>query len=547
MKLDGDKEFTNISLAGLMGSGKTTIGKYLARQLKKTFVDTDLVIEEREGRSINDIFSENGEAYFRKLEADVINEFLKKEDQVISLGGGAIVSDDNRNTLKDNSILITLVAEPKDLAQRVARRKTRPLLNESKDQLKKLEELWGERKDAYHDSHICIDTTGKSINSLSQELMKSLGLKRPKVQELEVNIGRPDFNYKILYKDLSRLNIDSLKPGKQVLVVSQEPIAKHYLDMVVEKLSGAYTVNTMIIDNGEDAKNFFTYQLILQKLLSLNFERKDTLVALGGGVVGDIVGFAASTFYRGINYVQIPTTLLSMIDSSVGGKTAINVPEGKNLIGSFYQPHMVHIDVANLKTLPNKEFKSGLGELVKYTLLGEKWDSDLGDVFYDFVMNNIDNILDREEETLSQIINHCLRIKAGIVSADETEKGLRAHLNLGHTFGHAIEEVTKYSRYSHGEAVAIGLVCACYMSEDLAYFKPTHTKKVIDMLKALNLEYSIPADIKTSDLLKAFKYDKKSENGKPAFILPKSSIGRVETIPDLDLRFAMRAMERNRA
>lgn len=546
VKLKLKKENKNITLTGLMGCGKTTIGKYLAHQLKKTFIDTDALIEEKEERTIPEIFEQDGEAYFRKVEKETIEEVLKNSDQVVSLGGGAIVDDESRELIKEHSSLITLIADPKDLHARVKRRKNRPLLKDEKSQLKTLEKLWETRKPAYMDSHFQVRTTDKSINQISLEIMRLVGVKKPKIQEQEVKISRGDFKYKIYFKDLFRLNIDSLNPGKQILIVSQEPIAKHYLPIVEEKLQQGYQVNTMIIENGEDAKNFFTYQLILQKLLSLNFERKDTVLALGGGVVGDIAGFAASTYYRGINYIQVPTTLLSMIDSSVGGKTGINVPEGKNLIGSFYQPHMVHIDVNNLKTLPDSEYKSGLGELVKYTLLGLNWDEELGDSFFDFVFNHVDEILERDTDFMNQVINHCLKIKAGIVAEDETEKGIRAHLNLGHTFGHALEEITKYQRYSHGEAVAIGIMCSCYLGEELGYFKEHQTERVKELMKNLGLNYKIPEDIKTVDIIKSFQYDKKTEGGIPKFIIPKATIGRVEIVPKIPEATIKRVIERNR-
>jgi shikimate kinase/3-dehydroquinate synthase len=541
------KESFNIALTGLMGSGKTTVGKYLADNLKKTFIDTDQIIEEKEGKTISQIFEENGEDYFRHLEARLIEEiFSTGKDLVVSLGGGAIVNSASRKIIKDNARLIALIADPNDLHQRIKRRKSRPLLNESKNQLETLNALWQERKEAYYDSHIQIVTEGKTINSIGIEIIQNLNLSKPKVQEQEVKISAKHKAYKIYFKDLYRFSLAPLKAGKKVLVISQEPIAKHYMDILLEKISSdGYEVSTMVIDNSEEAKNFFTYQLILQKLLSLNFGRKDTLVALGGGVVGDITGFAASTFYRGINYVQVPTTLLSMIDSSVGGKTAINVPEGKNLIGSFYQPHMVHIDAQALNSLPDREFKSGLGELVKYTMLGSAWDELLGDHFFDYVNLNAETILEKDLILLNDLINHCLRIKAGIVAEDEQEHGIRAHLNLGHTFAHALEEVTKYKEFTHGEAVAIGLACACYLSEELGYIKRSATKKVLDLMKSLGLNFTIPKEIKVEKILAAFKYDKKSINGVPNFILPKGHIGRVEIVSNIDSQLIINAIKRN--
>ena len=541
------KESFNIALTGLMGSGKSTVGKYLADHLKKNFVDTDKIIEQREGKTISQIFEDNGEDYFRKLEADLIKEiFTDAKDLVVSLGGGAVVNTKSRELIKEHSRLVALIADPHDLHQRIKRRKSRPLLSESKNQLEVLTDLWKERKEAYYDSHIQITTEGKSINAIGIEIMNNLEVSKPKVQEQEVRIKTSERAYKIYFKDLYRFTLAPIKPSKKVLIISQAPIAKHYLDILLEKITtDEYEASTMIIDNGEEAKNFFTYQLILQKLLSLNFERNDTIVALGGGVVGDIVGLAASTFYRGINYVQIPTTLLSMIDSSVGGKTGINVPEGKNLIGSFYQPHMVHIDSSNLLTLPDREFKSGLGELVKYTMLGSQWDVLLGDNFYDFVNMNADQILEKDQSILNEVISHCLIIKAGIVSEDEHEKGVRAHLNLGHTFAHAFEETTKYKVFTHGEAVAIGLVSACYLAEELGYIKRSATKKVTDLLEKFNINYKIPKDLKLESILGAFKYDKKSVNGVPTFVLPKGHLGRVEIFSNLDSELIIKAMQRN--
>jgi 3-dehydroquinate synthase len=394
------------------------------------------------------------------------------------------------------------------------------------------------------DSHHQIDTTGKSVNIVSTEIMKALGIKKPKVQEQAVVIPRENFSYKIYFKDLNRINLSTLATGKKILIVSQEPVAKHYLGILEEKLQQDFELHTLLVEDGEKAKNFFSYQLVMQKLLSLNFERKDTLVALGGGVVGDLVGFAASTYYRGINYIQVPTTLLSMIDSSVGGKTAINVPEGKNLIGTFYQPHMVHIDVNNLKTLSEKEYRCGLGELVKYALLGARWDVLLGDDFFDFIKANAEDIVDRNSDVMLQVIDHCLKIKAGIVAEDETEKNIRAHLNLGHTFAHALEEVTKYQVFSHGEAVAIGIVCSCYLSEYLGTWDSEQTNEIIDLMKSLGLQYQIPEHLENSAIIKAFKYDKKNEGGMPKFIIPKTYIGWVDIVSNIDTALITKVLER---
>ncbi len=536
---------SNIALTGLMGSGKSTIGRHLAHMLKKKFVDSDELIEEQESKTINQIFAEVGEDGFRKIEAQIIKKILEEDNQVISLGGGAVVNPKQRALIKDSASLVSLIASPQELYDRVKRRKNRPLLKDT-DQLAKLEELWKIRKPAYYDSHLQIETESKTIGAITIEIMKKLGLKKVKTTELIVEINRNKVAYPIVFRELNKLDLTKLNPKGQVLIVSQPNIAKLYLKEIKDKLSQNHKVHSMLIDDGEDAKNFVTYQLILQKLLSLGFERKDTLIALGGGVVGDLVGFAASTYYRGIHYVQIPTTLLSMIDSSVGGKTAVNVAEGKNLIGSFYQPHLVHIDVSTLDSLPEREFRSGLGELIKYALLGYDWDHLIGDGFFEYIKVHSDEIINKDRDALIDVIEHSLRIKSGIVSQDETEKGIRAHLNLGHTFAHAIEELTKYQRYSHGEAVAIGIVCAMYMAEELQVFKPKYTTKVLELMQKLKLEYKVPKDIKTKDIISSFKYDKKVEFGNLRYIVPKASLGKVDIVSNVDLDLVRNAIDRNR-
>ena len=544
----------NIALTGLMGSGKSSVGKALAKLLQLKFVDTDALIEAKEGQSINKIFSERGEKYFRDLESKIIEEVCDEENQIISLGGGAVVNKKNRALIRKNCKLVALVADPKDLYERVKRRKDRPLLNQGEDQLLTLERLWLERKPAYYDSDLQLETSGKSIDSVANEIISLLKLSAPKTEVLKVDIPRKNAFYSIRFADLPSLNlgennIDKLKLGKQILILTQAPVAKHYLQTVVKQLSHDFKLHTLIIEDGESAKNFFTYQLIIQKLLSLKFERKDTLIALGGGVVGDLAGFAASTYYRGIHYIQIPTTLLAMIDSSVGGKTAINVPEGKNLIGTFYQPNLVHIDVDNLQTLSDREFKSGLGEMVKYALLGAKWDPLLksSESFLNFIAVNTRAILSKDHDVLKQAIEHCLRIKTQIVIEDETERNLRMYLNLGHTFGHAIEELTQYQQFSHGEAVTMGIICACYLSEELGCLKPGHTDKVINLMENLSLNYRIPSELKTKDIINSFKHDKKIEAGISKFVIPKSRIGKVDVVAGVDMNLVKKAIDRNRS
>ncbi len=536
------EEGENISLTGLMGSGKSSVGRTLARLLKRQFIDTDYVIEKEEGKSITEIFAKDGEDYFREVEKRVIKEALNNKGAIVSLGGGAIVNDESREYIKSHSKLITLVASPEDLIDRVKRRNTRPLLQDV-DQAAKLKQLWKERKKAYLDSHLQIDTAQKEIDEIAEEIIETLGIKKVTNHCITVKLDREPNKYNIRFKKLSQLNLSALNLGKKILIVSQEPIAEHYLNKVKDILKAQFNVSTLKIENGEEAKNFFTYQVIIQKCLDNKLERNDTILALGGGVVGDISGFAASTYMRGINLIQIPTTLLAMIDSSVGGKTAINVSEGKNLIGTFYQPTKVVIDVGLLKTLPDKEFKSGIGELIKYALLGSKWDILLGESFMSFIARNSEKFLKKDRQILQDTIEHCVKIKANIVAQDETEKGLRAHLNLGHTFGHALEELTEYKRYSHGEAVAIGTMCACLLAEKLKQIKKSDLERVKRLMNDYKLDYALPKDIDIGKMIEAFSRDKKVQDGKVRFVLPCRKLGRVDIFTDIDNKLLIETLE----
>ena len=543
-------EKENITLTGIMGAGKSSVGSKLAKYLRRKFIDLDSFIEKKHGKTIKEIFESEGEETFRNYERAAIQDVLSNNNLVVALGGGAIVNEENRKLVRSRSKLITLLADIETISQRVEHKTHRPLLKGT-NQKDTLVELWESRKDIYMDTDLQICTMDKNVDQFAKSIISELGFEEIAYGRLNVEIPRNSRSYDILFDDLLKIhpNLKRLKLGRKVLILSQSGIPEQFLNRLKSALQYHYEIHTLTLDDGEKNKNFFSYQLIMQNLLSHKFERKDTIISLGGGVVGDLGGFAAATYYRGINYVQVPTTLLSMIDSSVGGKTGINVPEGKNLIGAFYQPNLVFIDVAHLETLPEKEFKSGLGELIKYALLGRQWDSliieDENDTFFDFIDRNHQAIKDRDPEILGQIIRHCLQIKANIVINDERESGVRMHLNLGHTVGHALEEVTNFERYSHGEAVAIGIVCACYLSEQIDIFSHLHTNKVIELMKSFDMDYQIPEDIDLNALMESMKRDKKVEQGQLKFILPRERIGSISTIKDIAPKLVKKALKRN--
>jgi len=315
--------------------------------------------------------------------------------------------------------------------------------------------------------------------------------------------------------------------GEKVLIVSNQVVAPLYLETVQNSL-GNKSVHQVIIEDGEVHKSRESFFKIVDYLVENNFRRNDTLIALGGGVIGDLSGFAAASFQRGMNLIQIPTSLLSQVDSSVGGKTAINHRLGKNLVGAFYQPSAVFIDVNTLDTLPDREYYSGFGEVVKYALLGE---SNIRDI----LIKQTDDLLSRNKQVLTDLIYYCCQMKAVIVAKDEKEKGERALLNLGHTFAHALETLTAYNYYLHGEAVSVGLLMALSLSAEKELINIEKVSCYESLLKQLNLPVKIRPKIEIAAFLSAMQKDKKNQSEALRLVLAKPDCCVLQEESDTDL------------
>jgi 3-dehydroquinate synthase len=301
-------------------------------------------------------------------------------------------------------------------------------------------------------------------------------------------------------------------PGP-VLLVTNPTVAAIYADAVRDCLEASgLTVSQVEIPDGERYKTLATVERIHEAALGFGADRSAVVVALGGGVVGDVAGFAAATLFRGVRVVMLPTTLLAQVDSSVGGKTGVNRPEGKNLVGSFHQPSAVLADTSTLSTLPQREYRAGLAEVVKYGIIR---DPEL----FDQLEERAGSLVEADADALVDIVARSVAIKARVVEADEREGGLRRVLNHGHTIGHAIEKVTRYERYLHGEAVAIGMVCAARMSENLGYSDASATARIESLLTSLGLETAIPDDIDRAAVVDAVAFDKKVRRDKVAFVV----------------------------
>lgn len=332
-----------------------------------------------------------------------------------------------------------------------------------------------------------------------------------------INIPSKEKSYPIYIEDtdisgLKEKILSSVRGTKFLIVISEK------VDKLYGKILGFNNDEKFILKDGEKEKNFKNYKKILERALKIGLTRQDAIIAIGGGVVGDLAGFAAATYMRGIDFIQVPTTLLACTDSSVGGKVAIDTDFGKNLVGSFYQPKVVFINTNFLKTLDERQYKSGLGEVVKYIFIEKscKCNEDLN--LTNFITENTDKILSKDIKILNKLIEICIKLKTSVVEKDEQEAGLRKVLNFGHTYGHAVEKVTKYKKYTHGEAVVKGIIFAFNLAEKRGLIDKNYKFFAEDILRKFDFK-KIP-DLKEEKLLKAMQADKKATSDKIIFILP---------------------------
>jgi 3-dehydroquinate synthase len=315
--------------------------------------------------------------------------------------------------------------------------------------------------------------------------------------------------------------------GPSALIVSNTTVAPLFLESIQASLTDNKIMHDCaILDDGEQYKTLAAVESIITTLLEKKHNRQTTLIALGGGVVGDITGFAASVYQRGVDFIQIPTTTLSQVDSSVGGKTGVNHILGKNMIGAFHQPQCVIADITTLNTLPDREFSAGLAEVIKYGLIHDA-------EFFNWLEQNIDKLMARDNETIAQAIFASCQTKASIVSIDERESGIRAILNLGHTFGHAIEATMGYGNWLHGEAVSAGMVMAVDLSLRQQWVDPSVKQRTINLLQKANLPVASPAEMTIEQYMTAMSIDKKVINGTMKFVLLKN-LGEAIVTSDFD-------------
>ena len=504
----------HIFLYGPPGVGKSTVGKELAHSLKLPFIDLDCVIETNAGMSVEQIMERQGESTFRDIETTALKSVMGEPASVIALGGGSLLRDSNRAEAENNGKVIVLMAELDTLLEHLNSDSTkRPLL--AGDLRGKLASLLAKRDGHYSSFSLQLDAA-----RTPEEL----------AWQIQIKLGRFHLSAMGEYDAVVQNNVvdhlgEFLKSRglQNPIIVTDENVAAFHLDKVNASLRQAgFTPRLLTIPAGESYKTQDTVNLLWHGFLKAGMDRKSTVIALGGGVISDMAGFAASTYMRGINWVGVPTTLLSMVDASLGGKTGFDLVEGKNLIGSFYPPKLVLADPQLLTTLPEAEFISGMAEVVKHGIISDPQLFALCGRGVNWIKDN-----------LEEVVKRAIAVKIKIIEEDPYEEGIRAVLNLGHTVGHAVELVSKF-QLRHGEAVAIGMVAEAKLAERLTVSGKELADTVTESLLTLGLPIHIPKELPPEELIRAMGMDKKKSNGVVRFSLP-AEIGRVELVDVTDL------------
>ncbi len=552
--MEGHRRSENLVITGFSGTGKSAVADEIARRLGWDVVDTDGEIVKSAGKPIAEIFRDDGEARFRELEREEVAKAVRRSQTVISVGGGATVDPQNYEMLSRSGLIVCLEARPETIYERlyseVARSpqaEVRPLLA-GDDPLERIRQLKAARQQHYACADWTVHTDCLSINQVAGEVVRGwrmLFRQQPDVGPLPATERGLSFlshgisdsacmvetaggsypvcvGYGLLDELGDRMKQASLSGA--AIIISDENVFPLYGEQVAAILEGSgFHVHAFTVPAGEDAKSMESAGRIYDFLVGQRVERDDVIVALGGGVVGDLAGFVAATFMRGINWVQVPTSLIAMVDASIGGKVGVNHPRAKNLIGSFYQPSLVLADCRTLATLPERELVSGWAEVIKHGLI-------LDAEFFRLLESNADNLKALEQEAITCAVARSAVIKAGVVSDDERERtGRRTILNYGHTIGHGLEAAAGYQGYLHGEAVAIGMMGAAMLSRRLGLL----SSAAVDRQKGLLAGFRLPTSVRMKrdgvssieSVIAAIELDKKKKGKAIRWVLLED-IGR---------------------
>jgi 3-dehydroquinate synthase len=543
-----------IFLIGFSTTGKSKVARMVAEELGWGFVDTDEEIVKLAGKSIPQIFAREGEEHFRELERRVLGEVAEKEGLVVATGGGVILASRNRELMARRGMVVCLEAHPQTIYQRLLQDTEestspaiRPLLVGT-DPLARIEQLKASRQPYYDMADRIIHTDYMTLEQVSQEVIKGFrewARKRNSAHGIEMapacEVATATQRYPIFigWGWLERLGeqMGRTRPSGRAIVISDEAVFSLYGERAMKSLAEAgFAACSYVVPPGEATKTLASADRIYDFLVEQRAERSDVIVALGGGMVGDLAGFVAATFLRGLSLVQVPTSLVAMVDASIGGKVAVNHPQAKNLIGAFYQPFLVLADVQTLTTLDRRELASGWAEVIKHGLI-------LAPDLFAFLEARAAKLIGLEPEATTKAVAWSASVKAGVVSEDERETGKRAILNYGHTIGHGLEAATGYGRFLHGEAVAIGMMGAALLSQRLGLIG----QEVVEWQRGLLHRFGLPTScsgVGLDDVVKAMELDKKVKQKAVRWVL-LGGIGKVilqHQVPQEDIMAVLREL-----
>jgi 3-dehydroquinate synthase len=506
----------NIIIIGFSFTGKSLVGERAAQRLGWELIDSDHTIAAIAGKSVPKIFAEDGEARFREMERDVLAKACSGKQRIIVTGGGAIVDPRNRDLLLRSGVVVCLEAQPKTIYKRLIestqKEETvpRPLMN-APDPLARIIQLKAARQAYYAVADWVVDTDNLNIGETTDGVIDGYEQVRAQAKDAAANpppfiVSTPTDNYPVfvgwgLLKSLGRRMRQCGLSGSAA-IISDDNVFPHHGETTMQSLKDAgFETESYIVPAGESTKTIDSAIRIYDMLVKRHTERGHTIVALGGGMVGDLAGFAAATFLRGLPLVHVPTSLMAMTDSSIGGKVAVNHPKAKNLIGAFYQPKLVIADVSTLKTLPKRELVSGWAEVIKHAMI---LDAD----FLELLEQNADDLSKLKPAIIAEAIRRSAYIKSTVVGEDEKEQRKRMVLNYGHTIGHGLETATGYDRLLHGEAVSIGMMGAAMLSEQLGLIQHDVVLRQKELLERFGLPTSC-SDVSLDSILNAMSLDKK--------------------------------------
>jgi len=545
-----DRRITNLIITGFSGTGKSLVAIEVALRLNWDFLDTDDEIVKQAGKPIAEIFRQDGEARFRELERETIRKACQQRQTVVAIGGGAIVDPQNYELLAKSGLIVCLEAKPETIYERLFREaacspetEVRPLLAND-NPLERIRQLKASRQSHYAKADWTIHTDGLSVSEVAEEVIRAWRLLRrahPHLNPLPsrerrlgsqlkanddvaclVETATQSYPIFVGYGLLDKLG-EKMKQAAlsgTATIISDENVFSLYGSKVGGILKDAgFTVNSFVVPAGEETKSMDYAIKIYDFLVEHRAERDDIIIALGGGMVGDLAGFIAATFLRGMPWIQVPISLVAMVDASIGGKVGINHPEGKNLIGAFYQPNLVLADCQTLTTLPKRELTSGWAEVIKHGMI-------LDAEFVQFLESNVNRLTELEPELLTRAIACSAAIKAQVVNQDEKEReGKRTILNYGHTIAHGLEAATQYKRFLHGEAVAIGMAGAAKLSQHLGLLSSDAVERQQSLLQKFDLPTGF-SGLDLTEITRAMELDKKTKEKAIRWVLLQD-IGKV--------------------